>query len=69
MKNDRLSRQRNQSRQPEPCLKALRRFAKYCGRGTSEDDPENMDRKEKLLALLARKLGAEREVAEILLNS
>ena len=69
LKNDRLSRQRNQSRQPEPCLKALRRFAKYCGRGTTEDDPENMDRKEKLLALLARKLGAEREVAEILLNS
>ena len=39
LKNDRLSRQRNQSRQPEPCLTALRRFAKYCGRGSTEDDP------------------------------
>ena len=67
LKHDRTMRQRTQSRHPEDCIKALNRFATYAGRGTA-GDPENMDAKEKLLALLGRKLGAHREVAEILLN-
>ena len=68
MKADRVFRRRTQSRNPQTCLKALKRFAMYVGRGTPADQPANLSCQERMLALLARKLGAHRELAEILLS-
>ena len=67
-KIDKSFRRRTQSTDPEVCLKGLRRFAMFCGRGPSDHVPEDMSRLEKLLALNSRNMGAQREVAQILLQ-
>ena len=68
MKADRVFRRRTQSRNPQTCLKALKRFAMYVGRGTPADQPANLSCQERMLALLALILGDHRELAEILLS-
>ena len=67
LKKDPCFTRRTQSPNPEVASAALRMIARGFGRGrTVRDDPPDMQRMEKLLAVIGRKIGLSAEVAMIL---
>ena len=67
LKKDPCFTRRTQSPDPEEVCQALRAIARGFGRGrTVRDDPADMSRMEKMLALIGRKVGLSAEVAMLL---